>query len=105
MKKYKYVKVNYTTVWSTDPSIVDWIYDEIKKIISTCAIRNEDFNLKGERIGFQLHQLQDKDSQVADWIIKLLCENGFEPFTFTYYGGGQSVLSIGHFHFRKLIEE
>jgi hypothetical protein len=78
MKKYKYVKVKFTTVWSTDPSIVNWIYDEIKKIIPTCAVREERYDLTGEKIGFELHKLQNKDNQVADWILRLLCENGFE---------------------------
>ena len=107
MKKYLYVKVRFTDVWSTDPSILDFIYYELQKVIPTCATRNEKQDIAGERISYQLHQLQNKDSQITDWITKLLCNNGFDPFDFFYLGSGAGDTSIQahmELHFRKAID-
>ena len=104
MKKYIYVRA-YTsspTVWSTDPNIPDWIFQEIKKRIDTCESKPsmELFNLTGARIGFILHKLDKRKLEVASWIHKMLCESGFEPFTVS--GDGDRFLAF--IHFRKEIE-
>lgn len=103
MKKYRYVRVNSIrpVVTTTDPSILDWLYDEVKKLIPNCATKNELHDLMGERIGFSFHRLEDKDSKVARWILKLLCENGFEPFATST---GEVAQYHVDFHLRREIE-
>ena len=61
MRKCIYVRLimGSANVWATDPSILNWILAEVKKQVPTCAVRGEELDLTGARIGFQLHQLQN----------------------------------------------
>lgn len=103
MQKYVYVRLYETSplVWATDPSVLDWIFGEVKKHVPTCAIRNEDYDLAGVRVGFTLHQLQNKELLVAKWLIRLLCDNGFEPFEVTPASDSGMLRWL---HFRRAVE-
>jgi hypothetical protein len=103
MEKYIYVRIlsgNY--IWASDPSVLNWIFTEVKKHIPSCATRNELHDVIGERVSFQLHQLNSKDTEVYMWLLKLLCENGYEPFEVIDAGTFISVPNI--LHFRKKIQ-
>jgi len=105
MRKYVYVRIDIqdNRVWTTNPSVLDWIFNEVKKHIPSCATRYERLGLTGERVQFQLHQLQNKDYDVHEWIVRLLCENGYEPFNVTYTSEQHTTLH--YIHFRQMIEE
>ena len=103
MEKYIYVRIscdNY--IWASDPSVLSWVFTEVKKHIPNCATRGELHDVTGERVSFQLHQLNNKDFEVYVWIIKLLCENGYEPFEMVDIG--KFITVPNYLHFKKKIQ-
>jgi hypothetical protein len=85
MRKYIYVKVEVErpNVWATDPSILEWIFDAVKERVPNCTILNEKCDVTGARRFIHLFMLPDQERDVTPWLMRLLCENGFEPFAVT----------------------
>ena len=103
MEKYIYVRISFDNyILSSDPSILSWVFTEAKKLIPSCATRAEFYDVTGERVSFQLHQLNNKDFEVYVWLIKLLCENGYEPFEMIDIG--KYTTAPNFLHFRKKIQ-
>jgi len=88
---------------ATDPSILEWIYNSVKKQIPSCATRDVIYNLTGETVGFRLHKLRGKDREVAYWLSQLLCEKGFEPFAASSAANERFYSEF--IHYRQMIEE
>ena len=99
MRKYIYVRLYFdpsgrtglANVFCTDPKVLDWVLGFVKKHIPTCIATWEAFDLLSERCEFQLSQLDNKDRELTNSLVRLLCENGYEPF----------ASSENYMHFRK----
>lgn len=87
MKSYKYLSIyeNAVVLKSSDPEILKWILDEVKKLVPRCQTRNEVSNSEGELYAFTIHQLKGQDQWIAYCILQKLCEQGWEPFAVSSY--------------------
>ncbi len=67
-------------LYCTDDNILNWIASEIKKILPSS--RTDEWKiLTGSTSSLWLDKLQNKDGEVAFWILKQLCDRGWEPFS------------------------
>lgn len=66
-------------VWSTDQVTLNWIVEEVREHIPTCATRNERFSplINDRLMGFELHKLNNSDEEVGAWLILRLFEEGW----------------------------
>ena len=105
MARYRFVQLvrRQTEISSTDPSVIDWVVESVRKYIPSCDTRNHRHDLMGDVSVCELHKLQGKDAQVAEWLPRLLCENGFEPFAETA-STSEGDTETWYLHFRQRIE-
>lgn len=86
MKRNGYTRVNWTEAGvflsSTDSHVMDWVLDEVKKWLPTMTLfRDWRGELpSGETYTYTMQKLQGRDRDVAWWIVKQLCLQGWEPF-------------------------
>ncbi len=88
MRKYIYVRIYFdptgktglANVFSTDPAVLDWVLSYTRKQIPGCVVKWESHDLSGSKSEFLLDQLDGKDREIANSIVKLLVENGYEPY-------------------------
>jgi hypothetical protein len=99
MRKYIYARLYFdptgktglANIYATDQAVLDWVFAYIKKQIPGCIITWEGHDLNSVRSEFQLDQLENKDRELINSIVKLLCESGFEPYAH----------DANYMHFRK----
>jgi hypothetical protein len=102
MRKYTYVRIYFDptgktglpNIYSTDPVILDWVFNQVRKYLPDCIVGWDSHDLTGARCEIQLDQIEDKDQALMSWIVRLLCESGFEP-----YAHAESYM-----HFRRFPE-
>jgi hypothetical protein len=102
---YIYVTVDTfnCTVFSTSPAVIKWVLEDVKKAAPFATkIRGAMNDFSGKMCRFELHWLKDKDTEVALWIVRRLCEVGFEPFQVTQHISPKPNNVI---HFRKLAKK
>jgi hypothetical protein len=86
MKGTKYTRVNWTDAGvflsSTDSDVMDWAFAEVQKYIPTAALFRDwrGVLLSGETYAYTMHKLEGRDRDVAWWIVKELCLQGWETF-------------------------
>ena len=88
MKKYILVEVktrdslNGVSVTSTDPSVLNWVLTEVRKVVPKSEWGNYwgQNELFGFVLGIQFKKLNNQDANVQQYIFKILCDNGYEPF-------------------------
>lgn len=88
MGRFEYLRVwphstnsstTYLTIISTDSYVVDYMVALISKFVKQLSvISKKDF--EDERYIYTLRQLDGKDREILDWIVKWLCHQGWEPF-------------------------
>ena len=80
MSGYKYIKLSYSNnmiqVRTPDNRTMDWVIEEIGKIVPACMVRRV-----GELV--QIYNLNGKEKQIGTWIIQILCKLGWETCTST----------------------
>ena len=93
MPKFTYAIVHVTgRIDFTTPALVDWVLSELKKVIPTAESRGWLPTIGGGRVtGGVWNKLNGQDALVSQWIIRLLCDNGFEPFAVTQTASGDVV--------------
>ena len=67
------------TLESTDDSVVRQMAAEAKELIPSCRVVHGDRLPGGKAYKVTVHKLQDKDADVAWWMIRKLCLDGWEP--------------------------
>ncbi len=93
MTAYNYFELSYSPteirLFSTQDQALEWIMEEVKKIIPTCQAHRASgiTTIEG---------LQTKEHLIATEIVRLLCEKGWEPFS----GRGVSFAGEGGLLFR-----
>jgi hypothetical protein len=86
MKSGGYTRTGWTEsgvyVSSTEAHAMDWVFDEVKKSIPTATLFKNWRGVfpSGEPYAYFMQKLQGKDGDVAWWIVKHLCCQGWEPF-------------------------
>ena len=106
MKQYKYLELGWDhysrlLATSTDPAVLDWIEAEAKRVCPRAQLKEEetfDFSPSGERfhVSFSdVHEVswwgakQSRAHHVFWWLVRLLCQQGWEPI-----GTGTDTLSV-----------
>ncbi|GEM_PF-3478810 len=90
MKKYKLITIflnssNRVEIHSTDSQTISWLITEVKELIPTCvAIYSRKLPSSNDLCLCALEQLQNQDGAVPWFMMKKLCEHGWEPFA--HYG-------------------
>ncbi len=84
MTTYKLLNIeaNSAGVWvrSTDSDTLSWIADEVKRYMSSARSEILLSLRSNEVFGIRLSNLQNRDIEMAYWIMKQLCAKGWEPF-------------------------
>ena len=68
-------------ILSTDENVVEWITKQIKQMSSTVevyTVPEEIPQIKNLRCEFR--KLNYKQRSIGIWLVKQLCQNGWEPF-------------------------
>ena len=82
MKTYHFLNLTvlgYLNIECTDADVLEWITTEIKNLIPSSKSTSYQFN--GEVFRINLEKLGGKDYEVSWWLIKQLCNQGWEPLT------------------------
>jgi hypothetical protein len=74
----------------TDAAFFDRMVAEVRRMVPGCKATVAQ-DLSGERASVALDNLKNREGAVAQWMIKALCHQGWEPFwgSVAYYGGGE----------------
>lgn len=95
MKRYKYLSMTVETMWGdkqgfvnytnlnlycTHVGVLDWLIEKAKEHAPKLDSRYVQKDIAGETCFLQLHKLDGKDERIARWLLKELCEHGWEPF-------------------------
>jgi hypothetical protein len=86
MKGNRYTRVGWTEAGvflsSTDPDVLDWVFDDVQKFIPTATLFRDWRGVlpSGETYSYTIQKLKGTDRDVAWWIVKQLCLQGWEPF-------------------------
>lgn len=94
MTKYAYFRVSWELyqggergvyLRSTDMATLEWILAKLQEAGMRYKFRRTEKYLEfdGLKPAANLKSLNDRDGTVALWIIKQLCDNGWEPFAST----------------------
>ena len=108
--KYDYLSLSpnmghhYLLVDSTNPQVLDWIVKAVKDQIPSAKVRVDEKDFYGSPTRLALHGLANKDDMVFFWLFKLVCINGFMPFSTDMWGYERSSEKIYHFRRERLIE-
>ncbi len=98
MKIYRCLKLNQKfgiNLWSTDAQTLDFIVDEVKKLVSSCQVHTYRDEPK-----INLDKLQDRDQEILWRIMELIGKQGWEPFAVypstdgSYYHFRQEVIVV-----------
>jgi len=83
VKKCGYARVWWSTsgVWlyCTESGVVDWILSELRKIVPTLKVSIAELP-SGDPYFWAISRLKGQDTIIGYWVIKQLCEQGWEPF-------------------------
>jgi hypothetical protein len=87
MKRYKFLIINYTgsvggkgvNLYCTDPYTLDWIHGEVKELVPGFKSHFGRKDMEGNFNFYQIHQLKGKDYEIAHWIFRRACEEGWRP--------------------------
>jgi hypothetical protein len=85
MASYKYLSlelgVNFISVQSTDPEVVEQLLAELRKLISF-QVRALDWSKlpSGEPSVWHLDKFKERAYPAHCWMVKQLCLQGWEPF-------------------------
>lgn len=80
------------SVSTTDPQLLEWIRDKIKKLAPEVAFEIRKRKASGENCTAWLGERHLDYHALLWWLFTQLCEQGWEPF---------SVLSLEYISFRK----
>jgi hypothetical protein len=88
MQKMIYVRVYFdpsgktglVNVFASDPAVLDWMFNQVKREVHTVKMSWEGYDLAGARVEFQLGGLEGKEREVMNSVVRLLCEQGYEPY-------------------------
>ena len=97
-------------LYTTDPTELDWMVSELKKIIPLYFIKPQNLRIKradklpsGETYCNWIDRLSFRDYDVLWWVIKQLCARGWEPLGAmgAVYGGGTGTGTEAQYLFRR----
>ena len=101
MESYAYTEIDATGsgIWlcSTDSESLERILTELRKSIPSLESRESSLLSSEDVYLLSLKRLQGQDVRVAFWILKQLCQQGWEP-----YEGGLNALG-GNIRLRRCI--
>jgi len=88
MIKYIFLELEYKygphiNIKCTDREVLDWIVEIVKSQLPTCKdTRWLAHGFRGDPKPYVmcLHNLENRDDEIRWWVMKLLTENGWEPF-------------------------
>jgi hypothetical protein len=86
MKPNGYTRVSWTEsgvfLSSTDAHVMDWVLDDVKNFLPTATLFKNWRGVlpSGETYTYTIQKLQGRDGDVAWWVVKQLCRQGWEPF-------------------------
>lgn len=87
MKSYKFLIIHYSgfgsqqgvELYCTDPYSLDWLIEETLKQVPKAKFRFAKKDLEGNYNFFQFFKLGGKDYEIANWLFKCACEEGWLP--------------------------
>ena len=88
-------KTGLVNVFATDASVLDWLYNQIRRELHTCRITWEAADLWGARSEVQFGGVDGKEREVMNSIVRLLCDQGYEPYAHD---------AQNYMHFRRHIQ-
>jgi hypothetical protein len=109
MKKYHLAwigahRTSYVRLGSSDTSLIKWFLDELKKIAPKYEFRtdqiSEEHDLDGNLTYCLVHKLDNKDTEIRNWLLQQLLKSGWEPFSVTVAGASPELIYL-----RREIEE
>ena len=104
MNRYVLVETYYFSIphiHSTDPVIYDAVLKAVQELAPDATYRS----IAGYQHYRVLHQLDNHDHEIFDFILRWLCTHGFEPFS--VYPGPQitsSSYAYSVYNFRRLLD-
>lgn len=75
--------VGFVEVISTDQPELDWICESIKQLRPACKLDITTNSLSGEPFIVDIEELGNEDVSMAWWLIKQLCQRGWQPMSRT----------------------
>jgi len=113
MKRYKYLSINFdgrkggVNIYCTNPSTINWLYSVVKEYVPNASGRKEVRDLEGKVVFVQLYRLDNQDFEMANWLFRKACEEGWYPLS-PYYDGPEDAFmsdTIRRVTFRLIWEE
>ena len=123
MKKYAYFRVGWNLqklgggvfLRSTDTTTLEWILVRLEEKLKEAGKHSHKTGLvvkycefDGMKPGVNLNKLSNCDGTIALWIIKQLCDNGWEPFASgreLFVNTAGKLAGASHVALRRTIEE
>lgn len=88
MNRYAVFRVSYSaygvSLWSSQSDALESVLADIKRLVPSARVDNLDNLPTGERFMSSVKNLGGNDFGVAWWIIRQLCDSGWEPFAYQY---------------------
>ena len=85
MKNYIYTRLFYNStgifIKTSDPKTVDFVFEQVKKLVPGCELDRE----KNRQGRARISQLKGRDEEIGDFVTKILCQSGWEPFAVSLY--------------------
>ncbi|MDD3826934.1 MAG: hypothetical protein GX597_11345 [Anaerolineaceae bacterium] len=106
MGRYEYLRLSpystsrthtFLTIVTSDAYVADYVIALVSKFVRQMrVVSKKDFG--DERYSYILRQLDGKDAEILDWIVKWLVHQGWEPFAVHPLKGDWRELV---YHFKK----